>query len=335
MHRDETRRRAATRTDVAKLAGVSSAVVSYVVNGGPRPVARDTQQRVLDAIQVLGYRPNASARALKLGSTNLIGIVAPMLSNPFYAEFIDQINIAASKRGHALLLTTTQGDPESERQIVTDLVNRGVDGLLFLVFLHDENLYSLRSPEIPRVLLDRSQPIPGFQTIGSGIIDGSRMATQYLLDHGATSVTLIAGELDAPRIDLRRIGWEQALHAAGIVVPEPYITTWDQKGGYHAAEHLLRLADRHHPLAIFAGSDLIAMGAVQAIHDMGLSIPDDVQIISFDGTSIARYSWPALTAVRHPFSAMAEAALNTVLDTKTDNGNQIFPMSLVTGFSCA
>ena len=124
------RRAGATRNDVARLAGVSTAVVSYVVNGGPRPVSEPTAARVRDAIERLGYRPNTTARALAVGSTKTIGLVVPDSTNPFFAEYAWQIQRVATDLGYAVLITNTGFDPVVEERSVLDLCDRQIDGLL-------------------------------------------------------------------------------------------------------------------------------------------------------------------------------------------------------------
>ena len=132
MARDDGvgRRAGVTRSDVARLAGVSTAVVSYVVNGGPRPVSEPTAARVRDAIERLGYRPNTTARALAIGSTKSIGLVVPDSTNPFFAEYAWQIQRAATDLGYAVLITNTGFDPVVEERSVLDLCDRQIDGLL-------------------------------------------------------------------------------------------------------------------------------------------------------------------------------------------------------------
>jgi LacI family transcriptional regulator len=130
MGMSERQPRVVTRTDVARLAGVSTAVVSYVVNDGPRPVAAHTAARVRDAIEVLGYRPNASARALKLGTTRVLGLVVPDASNPFYAELALEIERAATARGLALLVASSNSDLDLEARLIRNLAARQADGLM-------------------------------------------------------------------------------------------------------------------------------------------------------------------------------------------------------------
>lgn len=327
--------RAATRTDVARLAGVSTAVVSYVINDGPRPVAAATRERVLDAIRILGYRPNPSARALKRGSTRLLGLMLSEIINPFHAECINALDTAASDAGYSMLLASTHNDEERALTLRESLMERGVEGMMFLsVFPDDDSHRHGAEPDdrIPRLILDRAGPVQGYSTIGADAAAGAQMAVEHLLSHGHRSITYIEGPLHALVGDRRRSGWEQALRAAGLTPPTPLVTEWSRQGGVEAVRLLLAAPER--PTAIFAGSDLIAVGALQALHEAGLRVPEDVAVVSFDGTAESEYAWPPLTAVRQPFEQMAAAAIAAIADPPTTPRSEVLPMTLITRASC-
>lgn len=326
--------RPATRADVARLAGVSTAVVSYVVNDGPRPVAPATRERVLHAIQSLGYRPNASARALKLGSTSLLGLVLSEIINPFHSEWIDAIDTAASRRGYSLLLASSHGDRDRERLLRESLVERGVEGMLFLSVFPDAEPDSSPLPDtgLPRLILDRSHPTQGFSTVGADAIAGSMLATQHLIEHGHTRIAYVEGPLNPIVGTDRRTGWELALHGAGIQPSAPVVTEWSRAGGAQAVQRLFERPDP--PTAIFAGSDLIAIGVLQALHARGLRIPEDMAVVSFDGTAESEYSWPALTTVRQPFREMADSAIDVLTGSSATPQSVVLPMSLIARASC-
>ncbi|MBG0717043.1 LacI family transcriptional regulator [Microbacterium sp. 2C] len=327
--------RPATRADVARLAGVSTAVVSYVVNDGPRPVADATRDRVLRAIRSLDYRPNASARALKRGSTKLLGLVLSEIINPFHSECIDALDSAASRRGYSILLASTHGDPERERLMRASLVERGVDGMIFLsLFPDDPADAATRAVDagIPRLILDRSHPAQGFSTVGADAVEGARLATEHLLSHGHRRIAYIEGPLHPIVRDGRRSGWENALAAAGIRAPAPVVTDWSRAGGAEAVRILMDSPEP--PTAVFAGSDLTAVGALQALHERGLRVPEDVAIVSFDGTAESEYAWPPLTTVRQPFGKMAQAAIESFVDGPKTPRAQVFPMQLILRASC-
>lgn len=137
-------RQRATRFDVARPAGVSTAVVSYVLNGSPKIISPDTAQRVFDAAQWLDYHPNSVARALKTGTTHTLGIIVPDFSNPYFAEFTDQLESAASKRERALIINLPRGDPQGERRRINELVERNVDAMFVSSAQTDAELGALR-----------------------------------------------------------------------------------------------------------------------------------------------------------------------------------------------
>lgn len=328
-------RRPSTRADVARLAGVSTAVVSYVINGGPRPVAPATRERVLAAIDSLDYRPNASARALKLGTTSLLGLVLSEIINPFHSEWIDAIDFAASQRGYSVLLASTHGDRDRERLLRESLVERGVEGMLFLsIFPDEDDPAQQRSSDagLPRIILDRSHPSQGFSTVGADALEGSRLATEHLLSHGHRRIAYVEGPLNPIVGSDRRTGWELALRAAGVAPALRVVTEWSRAGGALAVQQLLD--SREPPTAIFAGSDLMAIGVLQALHAHGARIPEDIAVISFDGTAESEYSWPTLTTVRQPFRLMAHTAICLLTDGPVKPRAELLPMELVVRASC-
>lgn len=325
--------RAATRTDVARLAGVSTAVVSYVVNDGPRGVSTDARERVLEAIRTLDYRPNPSARALKTGSTGLIGVVTSDITNPHYAEFVEAIDAAAGATGRSLMLGISHGDSSGEAGIIRSLLNRGIDGLLLInCRLSDGELSALGVDRKPCVLMDRAQPTTSFPSVGADLVGGARLAVEHLADHGHERIAYVGGPLFSPQIDHRRLTYEAVLRERGLPHLEPAITEWNRDGGYEAAKQLL--AHDEPPTAIFAGSDLTAIGVLNGIRDLGRSVPDDLAVASLDGTKESAYVTPALTTVRQPLDLMAETAVDILADSADPNRPTSFPIELIIRGSC-
>lgn len=321
-----------TRIDVARLAGVSTAVVSYVVNDGPRKVAPRTRERVLRAIRELDYHPNPSARALKTGSTGLIGVVVPEILNSYFAEFVDAVDSAANSRGASILLGITHENASLEAGIIPSLISRGVDGIAFNCRLEDQRLYHSGDARIPRVLLDRATPVSDLPIVGSDLGAGARMATEHLADHGHRLIGFVGGPFPSPHSDFRLEAWKTSLSSRGLPVPRPAITSWDRDGGYRGARDLL--ARPNPPTAIFAASDLIGVGVLRAVHEAGLRIPEDVAVASLDGTAESAYSWPALTTARQPFEKMAGTAIDLLLSPAATPQRILFPMDLVVRSSC-
>jgi LacI family transcriptional regulator len=326
--------RAITRVDVARYAGVSEAVVSYVVNNGPRPVAPATADRVREAIAVLGYQPNANARALKLGTAGLIGLLVPDTSNPFFAEYALAIERESTQRGLALLIANSGSDMTVEAALLTDLVDRQLDGLIVAWAGGPpvEQPMPGAASAIPRVFIDSAMPVPGNMTVGADKHDGALQAVRHLIDvHGHETVAMVMGRGARAVTDERETGWRDALRAVDRPDGPLAYAAFTRLGGYLAGQELL--AARPRPTAVFASSDLLAMGLLRAAHEAGLSIPDDIAIVSFDGTQPTEYCWPPLTTVRQPITEMAAAAVAAVVDPATA-AHQLFPVDLLIRRSC-
>ena len=197
-----------TRNDVAQYAGVSTAVVSYVVNEGPRPVAPETRDRVLEAIRVLGYRPNATARALRMGTTRTFGLITPDGGNPLFAELAKAIDKEAAARGYVVLQTGADGDPATEQSKIAELLIRRVSGLLLVAPTEDPDL---SETDIPVIAINRV--LPTVSSVRPQYREGARRGVEHLLEHGHRRIGLVIG---GGRSGERELGWRDALRAAGL-----------------------------------------------------------------------------------------------------------------------
>ena len=303
--------RRATAAEVARLAGVSPAVVSYVLNGGPRNVAPETAERVREAVRTLGYRPNRAARALRRGSTGIVGLVLPRVANPVMAELSEAVQAAAARRGLAVLTAGSGNALAVEEQLLRTLPRQGVDGLLVATVLGHADPPPRAEPELPTVYLNAPFPVGGRAAVGPDATQGARLVVDHLLSvHGHRAVALVTGESGARRTGARELGWQQAL-AAADAEPGPVVrVTWDRPGGVEAAGRLLALAAR--PAAVFATSDAQALGLLHGLRAAGLSVPGDVAVGGFDGIEEGAYAAPPLTTAHQPVAAMAEAALDAL-----------------------
>jgi LacI family transcriptional regulator, galactose operon repressor len=321
-----------TVADVARYAGVSPAVVSYVVNDGPRKVAPTTANRVREAIAVLGYRPNSSARALRTGTTAMLGLVLPGASNTFFGEYADVIYDAADRAGFALLTASSGANASTEHELIEDLASRNVDGILVATMMTKADISAVRHPGLPIVLINCPFAVPGFRTLGPDAVDGSRRVVEHLLTvHDHRSVALITGEAGVPEPEARETGWRDALRSHGR--PEGILmrTNFTRQGGYDAAKSLLARSDR--PTAIFATSDLQAFGVLRAIRERKLDVPGDIALVSFDGIEESGFCWPPLTVTKQPVQAMANAAI-AALQAGGEPGHELFEMELIIRQSC-
>lgn len=330
----QTPRGPVTRKDVARYAGVSTAVVSYVVNGGPKNVAPATEAKVRHAISILGYRPNAAARALKLGSSEAIGLVVPDSGNPFFALLGHAVEDAAAELGYGLVLANSDSNLAKERRNIRNLAARQVDGVILASCLFEPDLAELESSDIPSVLLNHAAASPGFNSVGVDLEAAARIAVGHLIGHGHTNIGLAIGVNVGKELDGREVGWLKALQEAGLPEGPTARSEFDRAGGYAAGKRLLGSGNR--PTAIFASSDMQAVGILRAIHEAGLSVPSDIAMVSFDGSIESEYTWPALTTVAQPVRVMAESAVRALVGEERGQELQhrIFPTELIVRQSC-
>ncbi len=326
--------RRVTRADVARLAGVSTAVVSYVVNDGPRPVAKATATRVRNAMDKLGYLPNASARALRSGRTETLGLVLGDSLNPYFTEYTFELVKAAAKRGKRLLIGDSRQDQSIEAEIVADLVERQVDGLLFASsYSRVETEHALGVRGIPSVLIDCPAAVHGQRTVGSTAQAGTRELVAHLASHGRRRIGIIIGDHGFGNPDPREKGWREALRDAGLPDGPIARVPFTRAGGYAAGLAMLR-SDRDMD-AIFASNDLQAIGLVRALHESGVKIPSDMAVGSFDGTEEAAFCWPPLTVVKQDLPTLASQALDLLSTPAGSDGIHVeVPTSLITRASC-
>jgi LacI family transcriptional regulator, galactose operon repressor len=311
-----------TRNDVAEYAGVSTAVVSYVVNEGPRKVAPETRARVLDAIRALGYRPNATARALRMGTTRTFGLITPDGGNPLFAELAKAIDREAAARGYVVLQTSADGDPLTERAKIAELLTRQVSGLLLVAPTADP---SLDDVEVPVIAINRV--LPTVSSVRPAYREGARLGVEHLISHGHRRIGLVIGGAGHPE---RELGWRDALEAAGLAEGPVARATFSREGGYRAAQTLLE----SQPTAIFASSDLQAIGVLRALHEAGVDVPGDVAVAAFDGTPETEYTWPPLTVVRQPVEQLAREAVRRLIEGEESTEALTVPTELILRRSC-
>lgn len=299
-----------TRADVAKRAQTSPAVVSYVLNGGSRPVAPATRERVETAIRELGYRPNRVAQALRRNRSGFLGLLMPDGANPFFAELANAIEAEAAKRGKLLFLMHSDGDTERERERLAAMGDVRAEGVLWVP--HHEQSTPVQAP-CPVVVLDR---VPDTTLAPDSVaVDhqgSARVATAHLVEHGHQVIACLSGPGDTAVGRERTAGWREALKDAGLTVSDELEVEapFTPEGGWRAGNTLLdRLKT---PAAIFVASDRQALGLLRAIADRGLRVPEDVAIVSFDGTDDSAYTVPPLSTVRQPLAALAAQALDVV-----------------------
>ena len=322
---------AATRNDVARLAGVSAAVVSYVVNGSKR-VTPATETRVREAIAMLGYRPNRAARALRLGSSETLGMVVPDSTNPFFATLAHAVELAAAERGFDLLTANSDGSLAMERRQIDHFATRGVDGVFVCSSIIDPDLRALEQADIPVVLLNHYVATPGVDSVSVDLKSGSRSAVEHLAEHGHRTIGLVIGTNTDNSVDAREVGWRETIAHLGLDAGPVFRHPFSRYGGYEAGRWLLNGAVR--PPALFVGSDRQAVGVLKALHEGGVRVPEDIAIVSFDGSEDAEFSWPSLSTVSQPIEEMARAAVASLLDDAAEKQHRVFAPTLIRRASC-
>lgn len=323
---------------MAQRAGTSTAVVSYVVNGGPRAVSPGTRARVEAAVEVLGYRPHRIAGALAGRRSGALGLVVSDIANPFIGELACAVELAASGRGLTVLLGNSMVDPGRERRLVGQFLDRRVDGLLLVaVGLDDALVAELNLHGPPTVALDR--PVPGLEalTMLCDNVGGTEAVVGHLVDHGHRRVACVAGPSALHPAQVREQAWAATVAAAGLAPGRcPVVrTSVGRRAGYEAGLELL--GRRCPPTAIFATSDEQAIGVLRAAADVGARVPDDVAVGAFDGIAQSAFTVPGLTTARQPVDAMGRRAVHAVLDGGAQavaGSTEVLPVGVVRRGSC-
>ncbi|MFC0213183.1 catabolite control protein A [Paenibacillus chartarius] len=287
--------------DVAREAGVSMATVSRVVNNNPN-VKPQTRKKVFEAIERLGYRPNAVARGLASKKTTTVGVVIPDISNSIFAEVARGIEDIANMYHYNIILCNSDKRKEKEIRVVNTLLEKQVDGLLFMGgVVTDDHLQAFKTASVPVVLCataDEKKTMPSVDIDHEG---AAFDAVNELIREGHRDIAMITGTLQDPANGYARYqGYKRALEEAGIQVREQFVRVGNYRyeSGMEAAKYFLEQEQR--PTAIFSATDEMAIGAIHAIQDQGLRVPEDVSVISIDNIRMASMVRPQLTTVAQP-----------------------------------
>jgi LacI family transcriptional regulator len=289
--------------------------VSKVLRGG-LDIGERTRARVLKRMAELNYQPNMQARGLASGRSFAVGLVVPDLVHPFFGEFAKSLAGALRASGLALVLASSEEDPEIERQEIRTLANRGVDVLLVASCQRSEEAGFFTRKGLPILLIDRNIPKLGTDFVGTDDVLVGELATRHLIGLGRKRLAHIGGQGTSPSID-RLKGFRNALAVAGIKLPRSYVVTRERfeetgdSAGYRAMQELL--AQKQRPDAVFCYNDLSAIGAMQAAMQAGLSIPGDIAFAGCGNLRYAQYLKVPLTSVDQSVERMGEAAARRAL----------------------
>jgi LacI family transcriptional regulator len=309
----------ATMADVARSAGVSVATVSHVLNG-TRPVLPHTRQAVLDAVELLGYTTNTLARSLVTSRTRSIGLAVSAISNPYFTEILQGVEASALEHGYSLLIADPHDDPAHERKVVQLLHERRVDGMIVAPSADPRELVAyLRRHDVPAVFLDRlvdtrAQGGPPFDQVCAENAGPVAQLVTHLAGLGHRRIGLVAGLPGLSTTGERITGYRHGLAAAGLAYDERLVVHGDSAatGGERATAALLSLGAP--PTALVTANNAMTIGALRALRDRGLSVPEDIALCCFDDFAWADLFSPRLTAIAQPSRDIGAQAVQVLLD---------------------
>lgn len=318
------RKRPVTLRDVAERAGVSTAVVSYAINNGPRPISEEARARVAQAIAELGYHPNAFAQAMSSQRTRTIGFIIQdtsprgIFGAPYVADLLG--GVAAQLKANRYYLLVHPLEIEESLSQVEELVkSRRLDGVIIRLVQDapqtDPLLQTIADAHLPCVCIERpGAPRFGFDAITYGDQQAAYAATRLLIEQGHRQIAHIQGDLRAAAAHDRREGYRQALMEANLQIDDAMIVgnSWALSQGMVAMERILE--QEQVPTAVFAANDYLAIGAITILRRRGLRVPDDIAVVGYDDVPVAAEGDPALTTVHVPLREIGERAVARILE---------------------
>lgn len=301
--------------DVAREAGVSQATVSRVINNNPG-VSPSMRERVLKAMQQLGYSPNASARALTTGRTNLLGLMVSNITNPFYPEVVQAVAAAALRHGYNLVLCNAAEEPRLQARYLQLLMEQRVAGIILSSLLSSSRAFvePLVAMKQPIVLINRVMDGLSVDSVVIDNVAGGGLATEHLVELGHREIAYVGGRPDTSTNRDRFRGYRSALKKHGIELNRRLVTMGDysRSSGYQAMRSLLK--GGRPPTAAVCADDTLAFGCLDALFDGGLGSPDDLAIIGFDDSPLSSMRQIGLSSIRAPMEEMGEVAVSLLLD---------------------
>jgi DNA-binding LacI/PurR family transcriptional regulator len=320
-----------TRNDVARLAEVSVATVSFVVNDIPGRVGEKTRQRVLDAVTQLGYQPHAIARSLKTGRTNTAGLLIPTLLSPGFTCLINEVEDCLAGYGYALVLSSSHEDAERECRALDVMISQSVDGLLFTPSSNAcrARLAQLVEDRFPLVFLDRHVPGIAADTVMTDNVKAGRQATEYLIRHGCRQIVCVSFSHDASAAVDRVQGYREALRQYGLPCDASLVLVIPDPSGEEGVSALLGFISEHGlPEGILCTNQLHTIAVVKALRQQGIRLPDQVAVVG--GFFISPWDAlvePPLPLVNQDMRLMARQAVDFLIERM--QGNDLPPRTVL------
>ena len=322
----------ASMNDVARQAGVSVVTVSRVVNNSAN-VNELTRSRVLKAIKDLKYKPNRVAKRLRSKSLsgNLLGVMIPDIRNPFYVDVLRGIEDVAYHNNYAIIVCNFGQDETKEKMYLDILQSESIDGLIVAPVREDDaKVISLVKSGLPLVCVDRGLVSVDVDVVLVDNVKGAFLAVDHLAKKGFKRIAYIAGKPEIPSSRYRGEGYRKALESNGLMYDEGLVKYGDSshESGVRLCAELLEMDPR--PDALFTGNNLITLGALETIHNLGLSIPQEVGIVGFDDMPWSSSLNPSLTAVRQPAYEIGKRAAELLIHRISEPGRAAISMMLNT-----
>lgn len=315
---------AVTIADIAKEAGVSISTVSRVINN-TKPVSPELRKRVYQIIEKNHFTPNALAQSMITKKTNIVGVIVPDISNAVFGALTKGINSACSKKGYTIMVCESGGEYERELRLLNILEERQIDGVLFAgVDVNQQLVDEMKKKDYPVVLVTQEASVEDspIDTVTHDNVQAMYDSVMFLHQNGHSKIAYLGGpEYDYSSGQKRLEGYKKALSELGITVPYSYIeqVQFSFQGGYAGMKRLYE-ENGVLPTAVVAGSDLIAIGAIQFLNSQGVSVPGEISVIGFDDLEYATYFRPELSTVRIPYFEEGEKAAKELL--KYMNGSK-------------
>lgn len=333
-----SRRTRVTLADVARRSGVSTTTASYILNGRSTQmrIAAGTEDRVRAAATELGYRPDPSARSLRTRTTRSIGVISDLVAGgSFASQMLVGAGAAARALDHVLVIGESQGDPELEALLIEEMLGRRVDGIVYSTLVTSRIAAPAALRHLPAVLLNCVDPSTDLPAVLPDEHEGGRTAVRELLAGERVEQVWVVGQDPNPLAlagPERVAGIEDALAGAGLSLQGVVPCDWDVRPAYDAVIAFLRQGGR--PEALICLNDRIGMGVYQALASHGLRVPDDVPVVSFDGSDLAGWLRPELTSVVLPYEQLGARAVELLLGAGEHGGGVVrLPMPVRRGGS--
>jgi LacI family transcriptional regulator len=324
--------------DIAKQSGVAISTVSHVINN-TKFVADGTREKVTKAINELHYRPNLIARGLRTKSTRTIGLLLPDISQPFFAQVVKGIEAVARLRNYTLIMGCAFYDIEEEKRQLNSMLDQNTDGIIFFCGYDSyDHIKQVHDSNIPVLVLDREIDNKDIPSVLVDNFTAMEKAVQYLYDLGHRKIGYITFPFENQTTIRRRYeGYCSALKKNSIKYNPDFVIIDDQmrlqelKGTYAVIKQ--KVEEKKIPTAIITLADFLAIGAMKAVKEFGLSVPDDISIMGFNDEMICAFSDPPLTTVKQPKKLMGETAANLLIDIiekkKIENKNIILDTEII------